>query len=444
MKYWTEYNGHVPDTRGVRKFFDNTIYTFDIETTSFLVLHNKIIPACKYLDLSDDERKQCIFLSNMYIWQFSINDTVYYGRTWDEFRGFLIRLFHWGTRDKKYVFVHNLPYEFQFLRNILKFDSVFARKSRKPIKAFCEEFNIEFRCSLMLTNCKLEKVAENYNLDVKKLTGNLDYDKLRNSKTELTEKELEYCENDCLVVYEYIKKELETFKEIKYIPLTSTGHIRKELKDIVMSNYNYRNKVRNSINIDGHVYNLLLQAFAGRLYTSAIGYIAGTLMKGDIKSFDFCSSYPYVLTTQKFPMTEFRKVIIKDINEMSKDYAYLIRCKMRNIKCNYYNNFISSSKCISIKGGKYDNGRLISADEIEITLIDLDFYFLVDCYKQKDTEIEILECYRSKYDYLPIEYVNFILDKYENKTKYKNVEGKEDVYAIEKAKVNRIVWNDLY
>ena len=42
-----------------------------------------------------------------------------------------------------------------------------------------------------------------------KLVGNLDYDLIRNSKTELTEKELKYCENDCLVIYEYIKKELE-------------------------------------------------------------------------------------------------------------------------------------------------------------------------------------------------------------------------------------------
>jgi hypothetical protein len=40
--------------------------------------------------------------------------------------------------------------------------------------------------------------------------------------------------------------------------------------------------------------------------------------------------------------------------------------------------------------------------------------------------------------------VNFILDKYENKTKFKNVEGKEDIYAIEKAKVNRTIWNDLH
>ena len=41
MEYWTEYQGHIPDIQGKRKKFDNTVYTFDIETTSYLILNNK-------------------------------------------------------------------------------------------------------------------------------------------------------------------------------------------------------------------------------------------------------------------------------------------------------------------------------------------------------------------------------------------------------------------
>lgn len=144
----------------------------------------------------------------------------------------------------------------------------------------------------------------------------------------------------------------------------------------------------------------------------------------------------------KFPMSEFRKIKIDDVSQMNKNYAYLLTVRFKDIKCKYYNNFISSSKCNYTKGARYDNGRIISADEIEITLIDLDFYFLLEAYEF--SSYEILECYNSKYDYLPIEYVNFILDKYENKTKYKNVEGKEDIYSIEKSKVNRFIWYDLH
>ena len=266
MIYWDKYYGHVPEILGKRKTFDNTIYTFDIETTSFLILNGKMIPACDYLKLTKEEQEESIFMSNMYIWMFSINDKVYYGRTWNELKAFLLRIETWGTNAKKIVYVHNLPYVFQFLRNCLTFKNVFARKCRKPMKFELDEFNFEFKCSLVLTNSKLEKLPKDYNLKVEKLTGNLDYTKIRNSKTVLTEKELSYCENDCLVIYEYIKKELETYGNLKGIPLTNTGHVRKELKEKTMKNYPYRNKVRKSINTDGHIYNMLIQAFQRGIY----------------------------------------------------------------------------------------------------------------------------------------------------------------------------------
>lgn len=442
MLYWTDYCGHEPKIEGKRKFFDNTIYTFDIETTSFLILNGKMIPACDYLKLTKEEQEKSIFMSNMYIWMFSINDVVYYGRTWTELRAFLLRVETWGTKVKKFCYVHNLPYEFEFLRNCLQFKNVFARKSRKPIKFELDEFNFEFRCSYILTNSKLEDLPKNYGFEdkVKKLTGNLDYTKIRNSKTILTDDELKYCENDCLVIYEYIKKELETYKTIKGIPLTNTGHVRKELKEKTMKNYPYRNKVRKAINTDGHIYNMLLRAFQGG-YTHANWYFASTIIKGDIDSWDFTSSYPYVMSAFKFPSTKFKPLKIKKKEQMIKQFAYLIHVKFYNIECKYLNTFISASKCLNIKKGKYDNGRVIKADEVEIILTDIDFNFICKAYGVTDN-YEFVEIYYSLYDYLPIDFVEFVLEKYKNKTKYKNVEGKEVIYSIEKSKFNALYRND--
>ena len=434
MKYWSEYYGHAVDIKGKRKRYDNTIYTFDIETTSFLILNNEQIPATKYLELSKKEQEQCIFMSNMYIWMFGINGTVYYGRTWEEFKGFLIRLENWGTDCKKYVFVHNLAYEFQFLRNIFNMKNVFARKSRKPIKFELEDFNIEFRCSYMMSNCSLEKLADVYKLDVKKLVGNLDYSLMRNSKTELTEKELAYCENDCLVVYKYIEKELETYETMKGLPLTSTGHVRKELKNRIEKDYSYINKVRRSVNIDGHVYNLLIDAFAGG-YTHANWIYADEVIK-NVNSYDFTSSYPYVMLTEKYPASEFRKIGVTKIEQMKSCFAYIVHAKFTNIKCKYYNNFISQSKCKKIYKGRYDNGRVMGAEELEIVLTDVDLKFIFETYEFES--YEFLECYYSIYDYLPKQFLEFILEKYINKTKFKNVEGKEVEYALEKAKFNSL------
>lgn len=79
MKFYSEFESHFAElVKSKKGYIDNTIYTFDIETTSYLILNGKQIPACKYLELTKDEQETCEFRSNMYIWQFSINNDVYY------------------------------------------------------------------------------------------------------------------------------------------------------------------------------------------------------------------------------------------------------------------------------------------------------------------------------------------------------------------------------
>ena len=433
MIYYKNYLGHEVDIQGKRNKYDNTIYTFDIETTSYLILNGKQLNAEEYLNLTDKEKKEVKTCSTMYIWQFSINNIVYYGRTWNELIEFFIRLEALGTYSKKIVFVHNLSFEFQFLRNVLKFDEVMARKSHKVMKATLKEFNIEFRCSYYMTNLSLKKIPEVYNLQVEKMVGDLDYSKIRHNETDLTKEEMKYCENDCLVVYEYIKKQLEEYKTVKNIPLTSTGFVRRELKDKIRENWAYKNKVKKAVNTDGHIYNLLIEAFAGG-YTHSNWIYTDTKLK-NITSYDFTSSYPYVMVTQKFPSREFRKCNIIDKKQMTTNYAYILVVKFYNIKCKYYNNFISQSKCRKIKNGKYDNGRIMEAEEIEIVLTDIDFYFILHTYS---CNYEILESYCSKYEYLPKDFIEFILEKYIKKTEYKNIEEKKVEYNLEKAKFNSL------
>ena len=432
MLSYKEYKGHKPDVIGTRKKIDNTIYTFDIETTSYLILHEKQLNTMEYLKLTDDEREDCFFNGEMYIWMLGINDIVYYGRTWEELSWLLVRIDMYSPY-KKIIFIHNLSFEFQFLINHYKFINVFARKSHNVIKCEMKDFNFELRCSYMMSGVKLEYLPKIYNLPVEKQVGDLDYSKIRHSKTYLTKAELRYCEYDCLVVYHYIKKELEIYEKVNKIPITSTGHVRRELKDIVMKDWNYKNRIRKAVNTNPHIYNLLLECFMG-------GYVKSNWIYTDeiiknVTSFDFTSSYPYVMTTYRYPSSQFLKCNIKKKENMSKNFAYILVVRFTDLKCKYYNNFISQSKCRNIKNGRYDNGRVISADSLEITLTDIDFYFITKVYKCK---YEIIESYYSKYDFLPKQFIDFILQKYVNKTKYKNVSGKEVEYALEKGKFNSL------
>lgn len=170
-------------------------------------------------------------------------------------------------------------------------------------------------------------------------------------------------------------------------------------------------------------------------YTHANWIYTDEIQK-NIESWDFTSSYPYILVSHQFPSTEFQKCNIKTKNQMLSRFAYILVVEFKNIKCKYFNNFISQSKCRSITKGKFDNGRIIEAESIEITLTDVDFYFILDTYNFDSYEIK--ESYYSLYDYLPKQFIEFVLEKYVNKTAYKNVEGMEVEYAKEKNKFNAL------
>lgn len=431
MIHWSEYHGHEIDV--VSKKVDNTIYTFDIESTSYLILNGEIISASEYLNLNEEDREKALPCACMYIWQFSINETVYYGRTWEEFKSFLDRI-ESNCDLKKYIFVHNLSFEFQFFASQFKIKSVMSRKSRKVMSAKLLDYNIEFRCTYYMSNVSLAYLPKLFNLNVQKMVGDLDYTKIRTPATKMTKTELGYCEHDCLVVYEYIKMELLKYKSVNRIPMTSTGKVRKELQSLVMRDYEYRRITRGSINIKPSVYNMLVDAFAGG-YTHA-NYMYTDEVIPNVDSYDETSAYPYVMVTSKFPMSEFKECHIKSVDDMIEKYAYLLKVTFHNLKCKYYNNFISASKCSNIVGALFDNGRIVSAKEVTITLTDIDFRFFLDVYDIKSYEIN--ESYYAIYKYLPKKFINFILEKYVNKTKFKNVKGKELDYVKEKNKFNSL------
>ena len=299
IKSWKDFTNFSFNTCGKKNKYIDTIFTFDIETTSVYKLNGEVYPAFFYKNLSQKEKDNCIFYGFMYIWQLGINDQIYYGRTWEELHDFLDLIESYTKGLKKYFFVHNLSFEFQFLKGEFNFKGVTARNTRHVMTAQFVDYNIEFHCTYMMSNVSLSKLADVYKLPVEKKVGDLDYDKIRTSDTKLTETELGYCEFDCLVVYHYILFELQTYKELSKIPITYTGHVRKEFRNKINNDYNYKCTVKKSINTDPHIYNLLVQSFMGG-YTHANAFYSNRIIP-DVDSYDFTSSYPYVLVSEMYP-----------------------------------------------------------------------------------------------------------------------------------------------
>ena len=180
--------------------------------------------------------------ATMYIWQFGINGVVIYGRYWHQFQKLLREIhdaFGLSANQRLIVYVHNLAYEFQFIKNLVRWakdkkgnDAIFSLKKRRPIYALAAN-GIEFRCSYMLSNCSLSYIGAEmlFKYPVQKLSGDLDYSLVRHSETLLSPEELEYCFNDVRVVMAYIQEKIESEGDIGNIPLTNTGYVRKYTRD---------------------------------------------------------------------------------------------------------------------------------------------------------------------------------------------------------------------
>ena len=411
--------------------YNNSILTFDIEVTSAWIKNGKIIGYRKNEDAQYWNELEPVSLC--YIWQFSCDGKVYYGR---ELRDFLKVLNDIPKDYNTIIWVHNLSYEFMFLSNILTWKSIFARNPHKPIKCVSNEFpHIEFRCTYMLTRLSLESWGKE--LKVEKAVGELDYEKIRTPLTKLTDEEMHYCEQDCIVVEAGIKTYLEKYKKIRDIPLTQTGVVRKEVRNRLTCSKSYVKKIKKLVPRDARQYKLLQDIFSGG-YTHANRLYSGLVMEGVIEHYDFSSSYPFVMISEKYPMTPWIYIAESEIppEESFNDYAYILKLSFKNIESISYNTYIQASKTYNVKGAEFDNGRVIKAEELSIKVTEQDYLTIKENYKWEDVKLDGL--YRSRKEYLPLVFTEYILQLYKNKTELKGVAGFEDIYMQSKQYINSL------
>ena len=422
-------DGICRETKRKQKIeYYNIPCAFDIETSSFY----------------DHEQKA----GCMYIWMFSIDDYIIIGRFWHEFITLLQMLQKKLSLHNKFrrliCFVHNLSYEFQWFCRRLKWEKVFATADRAPLTALCE-YGIEFRCSYMLSGYSLAKVGEQLNkYQVKKMVGDLDYKKIRHSFTPLTDKEMGYCINDVRVLSAYIREKIENEGGLTKIPLTKTGYVRLYCKEHIFGGRSHRHKYKiyhqfmDHLTLDPTEFKMLLRAFQGG-FTHASAFYSGQdeALQG-VTSFDFCSKYPSAMVAEKYPMSKGEFYTPKDTTDLKYQLShYCCVFDVRFIGLNptiLYENYISVSNCTNLKNAVVNNGRLVSADEVITTITNVDFDIIKKVYTWQHIEIGQFIRYEKKY--LPTDFVNCILDFYENKTTLKGVEGFEVEYLQYKELLN--------
>lgn len=401
-----------------KRIFCEDIFTFDIETTSFFYGDDNK-PFLYHTGEDPDYWNELNAGAVPYIWQFGVNDTYYYGREFDDFYRLLD---DFPPEMKVRIFIHNLSWEWAFMDR-LTWDHVFARTPHKPMKASCKEFpNIEFLCTLTLENMSLADWGNE--LGIPKLVGSLDYNKeLRTPLTSLSQEEMAYAERDLEVMYVGLKKELEEYKSVWFLPLTSTGKIRRVVKDILMKDNNYRNFIKKLVPPSSYELHTSEWVYAGG-YTHAnrcfVNYTVEAPEGSYLGHYDYCSSYPYEMTITRAPMTAW-ELVDKVIPSKSrfKDYAYKMHLRFKRIQCQLQNTYISFSQCSNCHNIKLDNGRVISGD-IDLWCTEQDYEVIEKVYKW-DT-VEVLEMWEAEKDYLPLDFVKYVLELFDlkaNNSKYK-------------------------
>lgn len=424
----------------INLYYGNVPLAFDIEDSSFY----------GYTEDNPIESK----VSTMYVWQFGFNGLVIMGRTWTEFIE-LIDVLKKEVADLRdeyntyrlIIYVHFLDHEFQFIRKLFSWETVFSRKTRSPIYAVTDD--IEFRDSYILTGKSLAKVAEDLREgDLKKKIGDLDYTQIRGCETPLTDKEVGYCMADVQILNELIKEKIEDEKgNIGKIPLTNTGYVRRYVRnkcipttrDKQEQNNNYF-KMIHRLNLGYEEYQMLQWCFQGG-FTHANALYVDETITDKMDSIDFTSSYPTQMVSKMYPMSSGRKYKVNDkedfINVLN-NYCSMFTVEFVNIRRKSIapEGIISKSKCLNLKGEVINNGRIDSAERLTTTITDVDYQSIRYFYRWDTMNIGTMYIYDR--GYLPKPIIEATLDLYEAKTTLKGVSGAEVEYLLKKGMLNSV------
>lgn len=416
-----------------KKLIWNIPCSFDIETSSY--------------------KKMGVKMATMYLWSLNINGSTIVGRRWSEFVDIIHFVAERMQTDKNtlIIYVHNLGYEFQFMRSWFKWKDVFAVKERRPVHATLSN-GIEFKCSYILSNYALSYIGEKM---IKKYTtqkdvGAVDYSLVRHWSTSLTDTEIWYNVHDNQVVTSFIQEKIENEGGLQKLPLTNTGYVRQYCRDycftqsatdekqIKKNKARYHERMKSLQIVSECEYDQLHDAFGGG-FTHTAPWWSGQVVDF-CGSADLASSYPAVMVMKKFPMgrgTLIGKATEEDIDwYVQHSYCCLFTIILTGVRPKFrWEHYISVSRC-SVLSSDYvaNNGRVAEASSLQMVVTEQDWDIIKKCYDFDEVEIHNLRVYPA--DYLPRPFILSILHLFANKTSLKGIDERYIEYMVSKNMIN--------
>ena len=396
---------------------------FDIETSSYMV---------------EGEKRAVV-----YSYALAIDDTIYHSRSADEFFSMLEKIageMELSLDRRLVVYVHNLAYEWQFIKRYMTWDSAFAIASERRIVRAVSTMGFEFRCSYVLTNKPLAAVGKD--VGVQKMVGDIDHNLIRNSVTPLSDEEMGYIDNDVRILIEFERQALaqeggSLEQALRSIPITKTGYVRRRMRKAALADPAYEELISELV-LTEDTYSLARHSFQGG-YTHANSMVMGQ-ENGETVAVDLASSYPSSMLQFTYPMGTFHSLSHKftpeDLDKCIGHIHFFVTFVVNEAVSRYPFPYISRSKVLSITDPFVDNGRVFSATQMVLSMTDVDWQIFRRCYDVES--LEIMDVMVAPADYLPAAITDPIVAMYGDKTALKGVAGQEVNYRSAKEDINGV------
>lgn len=354
---------------------------------------------CETSRISHDSDISCV-----YIWQFSIGIYNFLCRDFKSIVRFLnelsLMVLHLHPNATMIVFDANIKYEWSYFNGILTdgITDIFA-KDKTSVCSYTYKENIKFQECLGVFGTSLSNLAKTYTTTQKR-KGDLNYNKVRNSSTHLTRKEVLYCVNDVAILSEltpiavdmYIKK---GFK----IPLTQTGIVRQEVKKTMLSRKGDREKyiseVGKLIGTKTEYTTFREMLYSGGLTHSNYEYVGYVIKNPNntpaVKCKDLTSAYPWAMNNFSFPAGNL--IHADSIRTALQHKHYILKLTFANIHSKSTHSTISEHKCVKLENPVIDNGRVLQADKLTIWANEIDLANIKLIYDYNKAECTIDDMY---------------------------------------------------
>lgn len=386
--------------------------------------------------------------SYMWCWTVTINDDTCYCRLWNDFDRILQAL---NTMCRKFnsiliIWVANLGYEFSYIGHRYQFEKIFAVDAHEPL--IVRTGKIEFReCLSISGQGGLANLAKNYT-KTQKQVGDLDYTKIRVSSPEYctptTETEDTYIIDDTVILSEWAEYIFTEFSDRgKDIPLTRTGIVQSEIKKAVKDTgqeKEIKKAVKSLFPETKELYNFIMHWLFRGGYTHASAWHVN-IDAYNVIGADFTSSYPaQMLHYDRYPVSSFLPIdLLTNGKEITDDrmntMCVWFAANFSGIRIKKIHTIESKHKIRLMENAEFDNGRLISADRIQVCLTEIDYEIYKMFYDWDSIEIKF--AYAAHRGKLPNYLLNPLKVAYTRKAELKK-QGKDNTveYANIKAFIN--------